>query len=111
MSSEWPATELGPIGDRVIFENDSIRVWTFSVEPGGLKHMHRHELPYLIVPLTGGSVEITTDGGAVRAAEDQPGAVVWQDAGEVHQLRNVGADRYENVLVELKGHEKAAPTV
>lgn len=96
--------QLVPIGDRVVFENESIRVWTFSVEPGGTKPMHRHELPYLIVPLTEGSVEITTAEGAVRAAQDRPGAVVWQEAGEVHQLRNLGAVPYENVLVELKSH-------
>jgi beta-alanine degradation protein BauB len=102
MSSERPAAELGSIGDRVIFENESIRVWSFSVGPGGLKHLHRHELPYLIVPLTGGSVEITTESGVVRSAEDRPGAVIWQEAGEVHELRNVGATPYENVLVELK---------
>ena len=31
--------ELGPIGDKVIFENDAIRVWSFSVPPGGIKRI------------------------------------------------------------------------
>jgi quercetin dioxygenase-like cupin family protein len=96
--------QLGPIGDKVIFENESIRVWTFSVAPGGIKRMHRHDLPYLIVPLTGGKVEITTLEGKARYPEDQRGDVIWQEAGETHQLRNLNSHQYENILVELKKH-------
>ena len=67
MSAQTTAgIELGPIGDKVIFENDTIRVWSSSVPPGGIKRMHRHDLPYLIVPMTGGRVELTTIEGKVR---------------------------------------------
>jgi quercetin dioxygenase-like cupin family protein len=100
--------QLGPIGDKVIFENDSIRVWIFSVAPGGIKRMHRHDLPYLIVPLTGGKVEITTLDGKARSPEDKRGEVIWQEAGETHQLHNLNAHQYENVLVELKKHGAAS---
>jgi hypothetical protein len=65
--------ELGKVGDKIIFENDAIRVWTLSVPPGGLKRMHRHDLPYLIVPMTGGRVELTTIDGHVRYGEDKKG--------------------------------------
>lgn len=93
---------LVPIGDKVIFENDAIRVWSFSVGPGGLKPMHRHDLPYLIVALSGGKVEITTLEGLSRIGEDKAGGVLWQDHGETHQLRNLGDATYANILVELK---------
>src|SRR5918996_14751 len=46
--------KLGPIGNRVIFENDYVRVWELAVEPGKSKGLHRHDLPYVIVPLTEG---------------------------------------------------------
>jgi quercetin dioxygenase-like cupin family protein len=95
--------KLGPIGDKVIFENDAIRVWTFTVPPGGIKKMHQHELDYLIVPMTGGKVEITTLEGKARYPEDAKGQVIWQDAGEIHQLRNLNGFDYQNILVELKG--------
>jgi hypothetical protein len=103
-ANEAGTVELGPIGDKVIFENESIRVWSFKVEPGGLKKMHRHDLPYLIVPISGGKVEITTLEGRSRTGEDTAGAAFWQDHGETHQLRNLGDAPYENVLVELKKH-------
>jgi quercetin dioxygenase-like cupin family protein len=96
--------ELGPIGDRVIFENDRIRVWSFSVPPGGIKRMHRHDLPYLIVPMTGGRVELTTIQGKVRFGDDKKGEAFFLEAGETHQLRNLSDHTYENVLVELKKH-------
>ena len=34
--------KLGPIGDRVMFENDLVRVWDFVVEPGKSKGWHKH---------------------------------------------------------------------
>ena len=49
---------LGPIGDRVMYENELIRVWDFVVEPGKSKGWHRHELPYVIIPMTDGDIEL-----------------------------------------------------
>ena len=94
--------ELGPIGSHVLFENDAIRVWAVSVEPGSKQPWHRHLLPYLIVPLTGGEIEIESVDGTLRRPEEIVGQAVWREAGEVHELRNVGASLYRNVLVELK---------
>ena len=37
MADAGTNVELGPIGDKVIFENDAIRVWSFSVPPGGIE--------------------------------------------------------------------------
>src|SRR5438132_1605619 len=50
--------KLGPIGDYVMFENDRVRVWDFKVEPGKSKGWHRHELPYVIIPMTDGEIEL-----------------------------------------------------
>lgn len=93
--------ELGPIGDKVVYENDSIRVWSFSVGGGGIKRMHHHAYDYVIISITGGDAEITTIEGKARIVKDEPGSVIWQDGGETHQLRNLGDQKYRNVLVEL----------
>jgi hypothetical protein len=50
--------DLGPIGDRVMHENELVRVWDFVVEPGKSKGWHRHELPYVIIPMTDGDIEL-----------------------------------------------------
>ena len=94
--------ELGPIGSYVLFENDAIRVWAVSVEPGSRHSWHRHLLLYLIIPLTGGEIEIESVDGTLRRPKEIIGQAVWREAGEVHELRNVGTSHYRNVLVELK---------
>jgi hypothetical protein len=45
------ALKLCPIGDRVMYENELVRVWDFVVEPGKNKGWHRRELPYVIIPM------------------------------------------------------------
>jgi hypothetical protein len=94
--------ELGPIGNRVIFENDRVRVWELAVEPGKSKGLHRHDLPYVIVPLTAGPIEIESIDGKVVRPNEKVGEAIWRDAGEIHDLRNMGDTTYRNVLVEIK---------
>ena len=93
---------LGPIGNRVIFENDLVRVWELAVEPGKSKGLHRHDLPYVIVPLTEGRIEIESIDGRVYRPQEKVGEAIWREAGEVHDLRNLGNATYRNVLVEIK---------
>jgi quercetin dioxygenase-like cupin family protein len=104
MSSTEPRAEraLGPIGDRVIFENEQIRVWIVRLGPGETQPWHRHYLPYLIIPLTPGRNEIHFEDGSVRRTDEAPGNVVWREPGEMHELRNSSDREYKNVLVEVK---------
>ena len=94
--------ELGPIGDRVLFENEHIRVWSITLDPGGKQPWHRHDLPYLIVPLTAGKNVMAFDDGRVRNTEEKPGEVIWREPGIPHELTNVGDWQYRNVLIEVK---------
>jgi quercetin dioxygenase-like cupin family protein len=93
---------LGPIGSTILYENDAVRVWAVIVEPGAKQLWHRHLLPYLIVPLTGGDIEIESMDGVIRRPKEKVGEVMWREAGEVHELRNTGSSVYRNILVELK---------
>jgi beta-alanine degradation protein BauB len=109
MAQARPANDLvlGPIGNRVIFENDLVRVWELAVEPGKSKGLHRHDLPYVIVPLTDGKIEIESIDGRVYRPHDRVGEAIWRDAGEIHDLKNLGDSTYRNVLVEIKPQAKA----
>jgi quercetin dioxygenase-like cupin family protein len=101
---------LGPIGSTILYENDAVRVWAVIVEPGARQPWHRHRLPYLIVPLTGGHIEIEAVDGVIRRPKETVGEVTWREAGEVHELRNVGSSVYRNILVELKSNAIVAPS-
>lgn len=95
-------TTLGPIGDEVIFENEFVRVWRLSLEPGGIQAWHQHDLPYLIVPLTPGDNVMRFSDGRSRETKETPGEAMWREPGIPHELENVGKGTYSNVLIEFK---------
>ncbi|MET0278780.1 MAG: hypothetical protein ABW198_10660 [Pseudorhodoplanes sp.] len=95
--------KLGTVGDTVMFENDRVRVWDFVVEAGKSKGWHRHDLPYVIIPMTEGEIEIESAlTGQIEKPKSVIGSPIWREAGEVHDLRNVGKTTYRNILIELK---------
>jgi quercetin dioxygenase-like cupin family protein len=93
---------LGPIGDKILFENEHIRVWSVTLDPDGKQPWHQHHLPYLIVPLTPGKNEMHFDDGRLRLTEEKPGEVIWREPGIPHELHNISDWQYRNVLIEIK---------
>jgi beta-alanine degradation protein BauB len=93
---------IGPIGTEVVFENDQVRVWDMRVAPGGKKPWHHHKLDYVIINVTGGKIELENVEGRSIIADDKAGGVLWRNAGEKHELRNLSGQPYRNILVELK---------
>lgn len=96
------ARKLGPIGDRILFENDRVRVWSVILDPGQRQPWHQHLLPYLIVPLTKGKNIMYFDDGGERETNETPGEVLWREPGIPHELLNVSDWQYRNVLIEMK---------
>ena len=92
----------GPIGTEVIYENDQVRVWDMVVAPRGKKAWHHHTLDYVIINVTGGKIELENVDGHSFIADDKVGGVIWNDAGQKHELRNLSGKPYRNILVELK---------
>jgi quercetin dioxygenase-like cupin family protein len=94
-----------PVGSRVLFEDDVVRIWELEVGPGETFPMHHHALDYVTVTLTEGDVEAHEAGGGVRGGHQQVGdfrvAHVGPD-GETHELRNIGSRVFRNRIIELK---------
>jgi len=100
--SHPPHVELGPVGQRVVFENEQVRVWEIALAPGESQTWHRHENPYLVLALEAADNRIDpAGGGEPRFVREEPGGVVFRPAGEVHMLTNHGATTYRSRLVEL----------
>jgi quercetin dioxygenase-like cupin family protein len=97
----------GPIGSNIKFENDLVRVWDLTVAPLGRKAWHTHKHPYVIVSVSGGKVEIENVAGHTYRVDETAGEIIWRDAGESHELRNLTDAPYKNILVELKQPAKA----
>jgi quercetin dioxygenase-like cupin family protein len=99
---------IGTIGNRVVLENERIRVWLVELDPGQIQSRHVHELPYLIVPLTEGKNIMRFDDGREITTDEKPGVCLWRTPGVPHELENISTWQYRNVLVELKEPEPAA---
>ena len=97
--------KLGEVGQRLVLENDHVRVWEIRLEPGETHDFHIHYHPYLVISLGGGENEIETIFGQ-RIKTDEPlGSTVFiNDMRAVHRLTNRAKVPYLSRLIELK-HE------
>lgn len=44
-------TELSPVDQGIVFENEQVRVWEISLEPGERQPWLRHDNPYLVIAI------------------------------------------------------------
>ena len=94
--------ELGPIGDEILFENDRVRIWGVKLDPGERRAWDKHDLPYVIVPMTKGKNIMYFEDGREKETNETVGGVLWREAGAPHELLNVSDWQYRNVLIEIK---------
>jgi quercetin dioxygenase-like cupin family protein len=92
-----------PITRTPVLENERVRVYRLTLEPGESTTMHTHLLPGLAVAITAGEIEVTTE------AKDKPDRlslpatdVRWRAGAVTHSIKNVGKTRFEAVDIELK---------
>ena len=95
---------LGPIGTKVLFENEHIRVWSVELPPKGHQPLHEHEHPYLVVPVSEGKALMRWEDGREREITDVLGNVVYREAsGGPHELFNLEErSKMHSILVEIK---------
>jgi uncharacterized RmlC-like cupin family protein len=94
---------LGPIGTKVLFENEHIRVWSVELPPKGHQPLHEHQHPYLIVPVSEGKSFMRWEDGRERQLVDVPGEVKYREAsGGPHELFNLEDTKFHTILVEIK---------
>ena len=95
---------LGPIGTKVLFENEQIRVWSVELPPRGHQPLHEHEHPYLVVQISNSNSVMRWEDGRERHLTEVPGNVVYREAsGGPHELFNLDdKSKMHAVLVELK---------
>jgi quercetin dioxygenase-like cupin family protein len=91
-----------PVGTRVVFENDRVRVWEIELAPGEALPMHLHELDYVVVALGEGPTTVVWEDGRRETNRHSPGEIQWRSAPHAHALINEGTQPYFNRLIELK---------
>jgi quercetin dioxygenase-like cupin family protein len=95
---------MAEVGTRLIFENERVRVWEFTLQPGESIGAHRHDHDFFFYPIEGGTLEVTRASGTTRLTLNA-GEIYFRKGGDTHAARNVDDHRYHEVLVELKSPE------
>ena len=94
---------LGEVGDKILFENDHIRMLEVKLEPGQTIDFHIHYHPYLVVSLGGGENEIETIFGKKIPTQEPAGSFVFIDEMRaVHRLTNKSDITYLSRLIQIK---------
>ena len=100
------ARKLGGVGTKVLFENEYCRVWEMDLAPGEAGEIHRHDNDYVLVILGGDKIAAIPepDSGGDHTeyfeAEVTVPSVVEMRKGGIETAKNVGEERYYELLIE-----------
>ncbi|MFE6163936.1 hypothetical protein ACFQ7F_34050 [Streptomyces sp. NPDC056486] len=99
-------THNGCVGQSLVKETDSLRVWETHLKPGERIPVHRHVLDYSWTALTHGKARQHASDGSSREityARGQTEHFSFSDGRyHLHDLKNIGDEVLSFVVVELK---------
>jgi mannose-6-phosphate isomerase-like protein (cupin superfamily) len=95
--------QLGEVGQRIVLENEHVRIWEINLDPGETIDFHIHYHPYVVISLGGGENEIETIfGDRIKTVEELGSTVFINEMRAVHRLTNRAKIPYLSRLIELK---------
>lgn len=86
----------------VQIDNDEVRVTEWRLAPGSATGHHRHEMDYVIVPVTDSDMTIVAPDGSRSIAQLRIGKSYFRKAGVEHDVLNETKDAIVFLEVELK---------
>ena len=98
------------VGTKLLFENDRVRVWDMTLQPGQSSERHLHESDYLFVTLLDAQITLFPSDGPPETSRATPLGVEYTEVGKgiAHRLQNTGSTVHREILVELKGPSRSA---
>src|SRR5207249_4777513 len=98
-----PSMPKEPTVRAPVLENERVRAFQVTLEPGQSTSMHTHQLPGLAIALTPGEIEVTTVGKDKPDRLNLPlGGLRWRAGVVTHSIKNIGESRFTAVDIELK---------
>jgi hypothetical protein len=95
--------KLGEVGQRIVLENEFVRIWELNLAPNETWDFHIHYHPYIVISLSGGKNEIETIfGDRIETNEPLGSTVFINNMRPVHKLTNRDRVNYLSRLIELK---------
>ncbi len=86
----------------VQIDTAELRVTEWRFAPGAATGPHRHEYPYVVVPLTTGRLAVTAPDGTTVFSELHTGRSYHRPAGVEHDVQNANAFEFAFVEIEIK---------
>jgi hypothetical protein len=108
MAKATAKREFGAIADKVVFENERVRIWELRLPTGVKGPVHRHELDHILIQLDGDRVAVHPEPDTIGPyteyleADAFPGNVIYVQRGGVEAAHNIGERTYHEIIVELK---------
>ena len=94
---------LGDVANKLLFENELVRVCEMTLAPGERSDRHRHDLPYLLCVVDGSRLDAEIEGTGRIEIPVQPGSVFFVPPGSTETAINASDQPFREILIELKG--------
>jgi len=94
---------LGNVANRLLFENERVKVWQMDLAPGQSSDFHEHKLPYVLCIAEGETVDADFENGKSIRIPVTPGTVYFVEPGSRETAVNRSNTRFLEFLIELKG--------
>ena len=95
------------LGERVLLENERIRIWDHPIPAGSMEDCHTHRNPYVAVVVQGGTAEIwNEEGDTTQRFDFEEGQTLYFGADVLpttHAVTNRSGRDIRMILVELLG--------
>ncbi len=96
------------VGTTLLFENERLRVWEMSLEPGESIPVHRHLYDHVLVYVDDSKILGRLGESESEAIQEvESGWVAYREVGkdgsEAHSVENIGSERSRHFIVELVG--------
>jgi hypothetical protein len=95
-------------GDALLAENDRVRVWPMTLEPGGMFNVHQHRHDHVVIWPDAGDVQGQELGDAEWGISPhaEPDFVLHKTVGSAkplhpHRVRNLGDERVTRFVIQL----------
>lgn len=92
---------MQPAASRLLIDDQNVRVTEWTLGPFTETGHHVHELDYVVVYLTPGTLTIKADGRFAKA-EITPRLVTSRPAGVAHNVMNLSEESIKFIEIELK---------
>lgn len=102
---------LGNVANKLLFENELVRVWEMNLVPGERSDRHRHDLPYVLCVLDGSRVDAEIEGVGRVEIPVQRGSVFFVPPGATETAINATGEVFREILIELKGAASGGATL